>query len=142
MKKGIQTKHNIEAPINAVWDLIKTGAQWEKWLPILSGSNVDGNKRTCDVPTPDGGKDVFEELFLASNLEKTFVYQIHKQESFPANDIVGYIKLEEDGNNTKMLWSVEMDVESDEIFNELKGQIEHIYAEGASNLENLATATA
>ncbi len=139
MKKGIQTKHNIHAPINAVWDLIKTGAKWEDWLSILADSNVDGNTRTCGVPTPDGGKDVFEEIFLATDLEKTFVYQIQKQQSFPASDIIGYIQLEEQGDNTKMFWSVEMDVESDEIFNELKEKIEHIYAEGASNLEKLAT---
>ncbi|WP_430967000.1 SRPBCC family protein [Spongiimicrobium sp. 2-473A-2-J] len=142
MKKGIQTQHKIKAPITDIWDLIKTGEKWEDWLPILAGSKVVGNTRTCDVPTPDGNKDIFEEIFLVSDLEKTFVYQIHKQHSFPATDIVGYIKLEENGNSTTMYWSVEMNVASDEIFTELKGQIEHIYAEGASKLEELATTAA
>jgi len=143
MKRGIQTKHEINAPLNAVWDLIKTGARWEDWLPILAGSKVEGNSRTCDVPAPDGSTtDVFEEIFLASDLEKTFVYQINKQQSFPATDIVGYIKLEENGDATTMYWSVEMTVESDEVFGGLKGQIEEIYAMGAGKLQELATVAA
>jgi len=142
VKKGIQTKHVIAAPIAAVWDLIKTGEKWEDWLSILSGSKVEGNSRTCNMPHPDGKEDVFEEIFLASNLEKTFLYQINKQQSFPASDIVGYIKLEAKGDSTTMYWSVEMNVESEAVFGELKGQIEHIYAEGAKKLEALATVAA
>ena len=142
MKKGIQTKHDINAPIEAVWDLIKTGEQWEAWLPILAGSNVEGNSRTCDVPTPDGQIDVLEELFLASDLEKTFLYQINKQQSFPATDIVGYIRLVENGATTTMYWSVQMNVESEEVFAALKGQIEEIYGAGAAKLQELATVPA
>lgn len=138
MKKGIQTKHEIQAPITAVWDLIKTGEQWEDWLSILVGSNVIGNTRTCNVPTPDGKQDIFEETFLASNLERIFIYQINKQQSFPAADLIGCIKLQEDGNKTIMYWSIEMSVESEDIFDELKTQIEHVYAEGVKKLEELA----
>jgi len=138
MKKGIQTQHEISAPIDAVWDLIKTGANWEAWLPILTGSKVEGNLRTCDIPTPDGNTDVMEELFLASHLEKTFLYQIQKQQSFPADDIVGYIRLVENEGVTTMYWSVEMTIEDEAYFPELKAQIEHIYAEGAAKLQTLA----
>lgn len=139
MKKGIQTKHEIKAPIAAVWDLLKTGEKWEDWLPILAGSQVKGHTRTCDVPGPDGQTDVFEEVFLASNLEKTFVYQINQQQSFPASDIIGYIRLEAQADSsTLMHWSVEMHVESEEVFVGMKGQIEHIYSEGAKQLESLA----
>ena len=142
MKKFIKTKHEINAPIGSIWDLVKTGVKWEDWLPILTGSKVEGNSRTCDVPSPDGNVDVFEEQFLASEAEKTFTYQINKQQSFPAKDIVGIIRLVENGANTTMYWSVEMEVEAEEIFTEMKGQIEHIYGEGAKKLEELATVAA
>ncbi len=125
-----------------IWDLIKTGEKWEDWLSILSGSNVKGNNRTCNVPTPNGSTDVLEETFLASNIEKTFVYSINKQASFPASDIVGIIRLVPNGEQTAMHWSVEMEVASDEIFTELKGQIEQIYAQGAAKLQELAGVTA
>ncbi|MEO1437208.1 MAG: SRPBCC family protein [Bacteroidota bacterium] len=142
MRKGIQTVHELKAPIQAVWDRIKTGANWEDWLPILAGSAVTGNHRTCNVPGPDGTEDVFEELFLAMDLEKTFIYQIHKQQSFPASDIIGFIRLNENGASTTMHWSVEMTVESEEIFQGLKGQIEMIYGDATNKLEELANVTA
>ena len=142
MRKAIQTIHKIEAPVETVWDLIKSGEKWENWLPILTGSKVDGNNRTCEVPTPDGNKDVLEELFLASGVEKTFIYQINKQQSFPATDIVGYIRLVEENDATTLYWSVEMTVESEEVFAALRGQIEEIYATGASKLQELAAVSA
>ena len=141
MTKGIQTKHHIKAPASAVWDLIKTGEKWENWLPILAGSKVQGNSRTCDVPSPEGDIDVFEEIFLASDLEKTFLYQIDKQQSFPATNIVGYIRLEANGDESTLFWSVQMEVESEEVFTALKGQVEEIYAMGAAKLEELAAVT-
>lgn len=142
MRKAIQTIHKIEAPVETVWDLIKSGEKWENWLPILTGSKVDGNNRTCEVPTPDGNTDVLEELFLASGVEKTFIYQINKQQSFPATDIVGYIRLVEENDATTLYWSVEMTVESEEVFAALRGQIEEIYATGASKLQELAAVSA
>ena len=142
MKKSIQTVHKIVAPVENVWEFIKSGEKWEKWLPILSGSEVVGNSRTCDMPTEDGNKDVFEELFIASDAEKTFIYQINKQQSFPADDIVGYIRLTETGDFTTMYWTVEMSIDSEEVFAPLKEQIEGIYASGAAKLEDLATVSA
>ena len=142
MKKAIQTTHQLEAPADAIWDLIKTGGRWEDWLPILAGSKVNGNARTCDVPAPDGSMDLLEELFLASDVEKTFLYQINKQQSFPASDIVGYIRLVSSGEATTMYWSVEMEVESEEVFGMLKAQIEEIYAAGAAKLQELALVAA
>jgi len=142
MKKAIQTTHTITAPVDAIWDLIRTGEKWEDWLPILGGSKVNGNHRTCDVPTPDGNQDVFEEIFLAMDAEKTFLYQINKQQSFPATDIVGSIRLEGTGESTTMYWSVEMDVETEETFTALKGQIEEIYKASAAKLQELAAVPA
>lgn len=135
MKKGIQTRHKLDVPVDAVWNAISNGAEWENWLPILSGSTVSGNKRTCVLPTEDGGEDIIEELFLASNLEKTFIYQINQQNTFPASDIIACIKLLAEGESTTMLWSVEMNVESDEVFEQIRPQIEEIYSQGASQLE-------
>ena len=138
MKKGIQTRHQINAPIESVWSHIATGAQWENWLPILSGSKVSGNTRTCNLFGPDGHEDVLQESFLASNLEKTFIYQINQQQSFPATDIVGYMKLEGDEKATTLHWSVEKSVKSEEDFANIQTQISFIYTEAAKQLEALA----
>ena len=135
MKKEIQTKHRINANIESVWNFIKTGEKWENWLPILTGSRVEGNSRFCDLHNGD----VMEEKFLASNVEKTFIYSIEKQESFPARDIVGIIKLEEgDDTGFDLLWSVELEVDDNDTYLALKENIEGIYSSSAAELQKLA----
>jgi len=135
MKKYIRTQHILNASVEKVWSLIKTGADWEDWFPILKDSRVEGNMRFCDLENGD----TLEEAFLTSNAEKTFIYTIHKQASFPANNIVGIIRLEEkNANSTKLYWSVEMDLESNEIFNELKQNIEGMYTDASKKLQELA----
>jgi len=135
MQKAIQTQHQINAPIENVWDLIKTGANWENWLPILTGSRVEGNTRYCDLE--DG--DVLEESFLASNVEKTFIYTIHKQASFPAEKIVGIMRLEEKtATSTTLNWPVEMEEADEPTYQALKEQISHVYAASAVKLGELA----
>lgn len=139
MYKSIQTTHQLNAPIDQVWSLIKTGENWEDWLPILSGSRVEGNMRYCDMENGD----TLEELFLASNVEKTFVYTIHRQSSFPAENIVGIMKLEIDQpDQTVLNWSVEMEVENEETFQALQAQISQVYRESAAKLEEAAVAVA
>lgn len=135
MQKAIQTQHKINAPIDNVWSLIQSGANWEDWFPILKGSRVDGSKRFCDL---DNG-DTLEESFLASQTEKTFIYTIHKQESFPADNILGIIRLEQKSEDQTLLnWSVEMEVEQEDVFEELESHITHMYKASAAKLEELA----
>ncbi len=134
MHKSIQTSHQIKAPLENVWSLIKTGANWENWFPILTGSRVEGNKRFCDLENGD----TLEELFLASNAEKTFIYTVHRQQSFPAENIIGIMRLENEQDVTRLNWSVEMDVENEETFQMLKEQIGQMYGTSAAKLEELA----
>lgn len=134
MYKSIQTTHQVNAPLENVWTLIKTGANWENWFPILTGSRVDGNKRYCDL---DNG-DTLEELFLASDVEKTFIYTVHKQNSFPADNIVGIMKLEDNQEHTQLNWSVEMEVDNEETFQMLKENIGQMYSASAIKLQELA----
>lgn len=138
MKKSIQTTHTLNAPIENIWNLIKTGANWENWLPILTGSTVDGNIRYCDM---DGGEQL-EELFLSNVAEKTFIYSIEKQNVLPAKNLVGLIRLEKvDHETTTLYWSLDLEVESLEIFESLQEQISGIYIASAARLAVLATDT-
>lgn len=137
MKKSIKTQHELNANTDQVWNLIKSGEKWENWFPILTGSRVENNTRYCEL---DGG-DVLEERFLSSEPEKTFIYAVDKQRSFPATDIVGIIRLEEGENNTtRMYWSVEMQPNSEEVFPALEQQITEVYAASVLQLQELAQA--
>ena len=135
MKKAIKTVHQLEAPVDALWSLIRTGAKWEDWLPILKDSRVEGTSRFCDLENGD----TLEEKFLASDVAKTFIYNVHKQASFPADNIVAIMRLDETSAATTTLhWYVEMEVENEETFQGLKAMIEDLYTNSAKELQKLA----
>ncbi|MEL6483791.1 MAG: SRPBCC family protein [Bacteroidota bacterium] len=136
MKRFITTEHEINAPIEKVWAKIAQGDGCENWLTIIQDSRLEeGNRRVCTMH--EGGD--LEETILKSDQNKTFMYRIDKQEAFPASDIVGLIRLEEiEQGRTKLLWDVEMFVEADEAFSQIKAMTEQVYADSATKLESIA----
>lgn len=136
MRRFISTQHEISAPLNKVWAKIAQGDGVESWLPIIKSSKIEnGNRRFCEMH--EGGD--LEETFLKSEGTKTFMYSIDKQEAFPAENIIGTMKVEElDSNNTRLFWDVEMDIEQDEVFAEIKNKIEQIYSMSAVKLSEVA----
>ncbi len=136
MKRFIKTEHHLSTTVDKLWPLISSGENWESWFPILKGSRVDKNMRYCYL---DNG-DTLEESFLASNAENTFIYAIHKQASFPAEDITGIIRLKKNEPvGTTIFWSIEMNLDSDEVFEELKQSIKSMYQEAVFKLNELAS---
>lgn len=136
MKRFISTQHEINAPVEKVWTKIAQGDGVENWLPIIKSSKLTGNnRRFCEMH--EGGN--LEETILISEGTKTFMYRIDKQDAFPANDIVGTIRVETIANNqTKLYWDLEMQVDQDEVFAELKENIEQIYQLSAAKLSEVA----
>ena len=136
MKRFISTAHEIDAPTKEVWSIIARGDKVESWIPIIKSSKLEnGNKRYCEMH--EGGD--LEETFLVSEGTRTFMYSIDKQEAFPAKNIVGTIRLQElPQNRTNLLWDLELEVEGDEIFAELKENIKQIYKLSAANLSKEA----
>lgn len=133
MKKAIRTTHTLNASPEAIWDRIKSGQAWETWMPILTSSHISGNSRICHL---DNG-DELEERFLVSEAEKTFMYSIERQSSFPAENLTGIIQLETDGEKTLLQWSLDLDVESEDVYDTLRPQIEEIYGASAKKLDEL-----
>lgn len=134
MKRAIQTRHELNAPSNKVWDLIKTGEKWEDWFPILTGSKIENNIRYCEL----GDGKVLEERFLSSDAEQIFIYAVDRQNAFPASDIVGTIRLEAKDQQTTLHWTVEMTPQSEEVFPALQEMIHEMYTASAEKLEALA----
>ena len=136
MKRVINTEHEINAPVNKVWDLIAQGDGVESWIPIIKSSKIEqGNRRFCEMH--EGGD--LEETFLISEVKRTFMYSIDKQEAFPASNIVGTIKVEAiDEGHTRLFWDVEMDVEGEETFSALKNKIVQVYTLSAAELSKVA----
>ncbi|HAA15231.1 MAG TPA: hypothetical protein DCE41_27460 [Cytophagales bacterium] len=136
MKRFISTQHQIAAPVAQVWDAIAKGDGVEAWIPIIKSSKLEGgNRRYCEMH--EGGS--LEETILVSEGTKTFMYSIDKQEAFPARDIVGTMRVSElNGEQTELLWDLELEVDSEETFVQLKQNIEQIYQASAAKLAEVA----
>ena len=139
MKKRIETTHELDANLDQVWSNVRTGAAWEKWLPILSDSKIDGEgkgaKRVCKM---HDGNELFETILESDDEQKLFQYKIDKQSFMPISDIIGTMKFSQNGVGTLLEWNVEFEVESDEIFNQVKPGIEEIYQTSSQKLAEIS----
>ncbi len=139
MKKKIKTTHQLNADLDQVWSNVRTGAEWEKWLPILSDSSIEGEgkgaKRVCRM---HDGNELFETILESDDQKKTFQYQIDKQSFMPISDVVGTMKFSGDGEETTLEWNVEFEVASEEIFNQVKPGIEEIYSTSSQKLAEIS----
>lgn len=139
MKKRIETTHTLNADVEKVWNNVRTGADWERWLPILSGSSIDGEgkgaKRVC---TMHDGNELFETILESDDEQKLFQYQIDQQSFMPITDVIGTMKFSENNGETHLEWNVEFEVENEEIFAQVKPGIEEIYSTSSQKLAELA----
>ncbi len=135
MKKTIKTTHELNAPLEEVWKNVRTGASWEKWLPILAGSSIEGQgkgaKRVC---TMHDGNELFETILESDDETKLFQYSIDKQFFMPISDVIGTMKFAELEGKTHLSWNVEFEVESEQVFEEVKPGIEEIYETSSQKL--------
>ncbi len=139
MKKKIETTHELSAQLEKVWKNVRTGGRWERWLPILSGSTIDGEgagaKRVCKM---HDGNELFETILTSDDQEKVFSYRIDQQSFMPISEVIGTMKFSEEDGRTKLDWSVEFEVESEEIFSQVKPGIEEIYATSSQKLAEIS----
>ena len=137
MKKLISTTNPISAPAAKVWANLRTGEGVDKWLPPVTACRVEGNRRYCEA----GDARLEETIEESSDETMTFCYSIQKQDMIPVTDIAGTIRVEAvDADNSLLHWDVDFDVESEELFGQLKPQIEGMYTAAAAGLGELAVA--
>lgn len=140
MKKRIETTHTLSADLDQVWSNVRSGAEWERWLPILSGSSIDGEgkgaKRVCKM---HDGNELFETILESDDEQKLFQYSIDQQSFMPISDVIGTMKFSENNGETRLEWNVEFEVESEEIFSQVRPGIEEIYATSSQKLAELSS---
>jgi len=138
MKKEIKTTNRIDAPIDQVWEHLRTGENVNSWLPIITSCRLEGNNRICSTENGE-----LEETILKSDDDtKTFQYSIEKQNMFPIENILGTMKLNEVGQDqTDLHWDISFSLEDESLFTAIKEGIEGVYQMGAAGLEQLSKTT-
>ncbi|RNC86923.1 MAG: SRPBCC family protein [Winogradskyella sp.] len=103
MKKS---NHRVEVKIDAnpdiVWDIVGSGTDVDKWLPVITSCKVEGNKRYC--ATADGNFE--EDILEVDQVNKIFSYFIPRQHLLPIKDIHGIMQVKTvDADTTIVSWS-------------------------------------
>lgn len=129
-----QVELTIQANPGAVWQIIGSGQDVDKWLAPITSCRVEGNKRYCG--TPEGS---FEEDIVESNNETmTFRYLIPKQHMMPVENIEGTMKvLPVDEEKTNVRWHWSFDIEESNI-EAVKTGLSQIGKMGIKGIETFA----
>jgi len=139
MKKRIETTHELNASLEKVWSNVRTGAEWERWLPILSDSTIEGEgkgaKRICKT---HDGNELFETILESNDQQKVFSYSIDQQSFMPISNVIGTMRFATEGEKTRLEWNVEFEVENDEVFDQVKPGIEEIYSTSSQKLAEIS----
>ena len=139
MKKTIETTHLLDASVEDVWKNVRTGASWERWLPILADSSIDGEgkgaKRVCKM---HDGNELFETILESDDSRKFFSYRIDEQSFMPVDGVVGKMQFKRAGEQTELQWNVEFEVADEETFEQVKPGIEEIYATSSQKLAEIS----
>lgn len=104
--------HQVELVVNAnpkaVWKIIGSGENVDKWLPVITSCRVEGNKRYCG--TAEGSFD--EDILESNNETMTFRYLIPQQHMMPVENIEGTMQVTPINNesaNVRWHWKFDID---------------------------------
>jgi hypothetical protein len=102
----------FDAPVDAVWAIIRDFNDWPSWLKIIAGSEIEGGGpsdavgavRALVVPPSDTARERLEGL---DDHAHTITYSVLETSSPPINDYVATIRLTPvtDGDRTFAEWS-------------------------------------
>ena len=94
---------DIPASADQVWHLIGGFNSLPDWLPFIPKSELSEGGRVRSLQTADGAV-VIERLEAFDNAGKTYSYSI-LQAPFPATDYLATIRVEAQGESTRVTWS-------------------------------------
>ncbi|MCF4997955.1 SRPBCC family protein [Pseudomonas syringae] len=94
---------DIPASADQVWQLIGGFNTLPDWLPFIPNSELSEGGRVRTLQTADGAV-VVERLESFDNAGKTYSYSI-VQAPFPATDYLATIRVEAQGQGTRVTWS-------------------------------------
>jgi len=134
MKKTIETSHQLNAIPEKVWETISKASGVDEWLPIITSCSLEGNKRVC---TTEQG-DLKETILEIDNYKKIFKYAIDEQPLLPIQNVVGTMKVISKEKGTKLIWSMDFEIEDEKQLPMVKQAVEGLYQAGANGLENVS----
>jgi hypothetical protein len=89
--KTVSVSCRISAPAQAVWEIVRTGADMNRWVPAITACRLEGAgvgaKRVCTV----NGQELREAIETLDETSRLFQYRIDRQVLMPIRNILGTI---------------------------------------------------
>lgn len=141
--KTVSVSKRIHVPAEVAWEIVRTGAHLERWVPAitrceLAGQGV-GARRVCVIE----GHELHESIETIDDVARLFQYRISKQALLPVRNIVGSIHLSACGpQETEVIWFVNFDLDDESAWMPVRDGIAAIYVAGIEGLADLARRSA
>lgn len=104
-KSNHKISMTIKANPDAAWSVIGKVSGVEQWLSPITACRVEGDKRYC--ATEEG--EFSEDILQVDHAHKTLRYAIPSQNMLPVENILGEMKVEDEGGAARISWSWEFD---------------------------------
>jgi hypothetical protein len=132
----VSVSRRIQVPAQAVWEVVRTGAHLDRWVPAITSCAMEGEgvgaRRVC-VINEQVLRESIETVDDASHL---FQYRILEQSMLPVRNVLGTIHVSANGpSETEVLWFVNLELDDESAWPAVKEGIEGIYRAGITGLE-------
>lgn len=138
MNQVIKTSHQLSSSVDKVWECIKDGTGVDKWLPVITDCQLNGDgagaKRIC---TLEQGR-MLETILKIDHENRIFQYAIDEQPLLPIENIIGTMQVKENGEGSVLTWDLSFNLENANLLSTVTQAIEGLYAAGANGLEELS----
>lgn len=141
--KTVSVIKRIHVPAEVAWQIVRTGAHMERWVPAITRCDLEGHgvgaKRICVLD----GHELHESIETIDDMTRLFQYRISKQSMLPVRNIVGSIHLSAcSPEETEVLWFVSFDLDDESAWAPVRDGITAIYMAGIEGLADLARRSA
>ncbi|MGV1793964.1 SRPBCC family protein [Rhizobium sp. A37_96] len=132
----------IDAPIEAVWEVVRDFNGLPNWHPAIAGSEIEGGLSSSEVGCIRSfhltdGAHVRERLLALSNCDHSLSYSFVKP-AFPVKNYVASIRLLPitEGNRTFAEWTATFDEEPEDAGKYVEIVSSHVFAAGWKALKS------
>jgi len=137
--KQLSVKQAVRSSPENIWNILRTGADLDKWLPFIATCQLAGAGagaiRVCT--TPDG-KTLKETILLIDDKNKIFKYRIDEQDMMPLKNYIGTVSLVNTMGKIEVHWNASFDMVMEEAYPQVEQGLTDMLKMAISGLDSAA----
>jgi uncharacterized protein YndB with AHSA1/START domain len=136
--RTVSVTRRISAPADAVWAIVRTGANMDRWMPAVTFCTIDGDgvgaRRVCVIAQ----HELHESLETVDDGARLFQYRIARQDLLPVHNVIGTIHVCAcAAAESEVLWFVNFELLDGSAWESVRTGIVVMYEGGLDGLARL-----